>query len=740
MKESVLYDDQFNLNSLNKFASLLTLGNGYLGIRSSHEENYAEQTRGMYIAGIYNRAYSDDTSELVNLPDIICMRLEIDGDLFTLNNGNILSYKRYLNLITGELTRKILWEKGPGERYKLIFKRFVSKEKMHLIISKLTITSLDKTVRIKLLTGIDAQQTNHGKQHLIEENQRVFDNRIIQATLRTTQTRDKIILTCGCTYPNYSKVSFSSQNRILETIIEKEVIPNQICTFNKFSSVYTSLDPVSTDMEIIGIKSINEAMIAGYSTLLEGSKLSWNRFWKKNRININSTDMFDQLALDFALYHIEIMTPSDDRFSIGAKGLTGEGYKGHVFWDTEIFLLPFHLHTDPRIARNLLHYRFTRLKEAKRKAVAYGYEGVLFPWESAITGMEETPKYAQINIRTGKRQPVASSLAEHHINADIAYAVDCYYKNTLDNDFMRKEGIFLLKETSRFWLSKAERLPDSENYVINQVIGPDEYKEFVNNNAYTNYMAYFNVKQTLYYMKKFNDSDKQLINQGKDFIKNVYLPQPNIDKIIPQDDSFLSKPEIDLTQYRSDSGSQNILKDFSRSEVINLQVLKQADVIMLFFLFPNLFSEDVIQKNLKYYERHTVHDSSLSKAIHSIVAMQSGDKDLAFRFFKEACLIDLGTEFHSSDEGIHAASTGAIWLIIVFGFFQYVLKSESISIAPTLPDSWSKIEFSITIKNRQIHFFMNKQQLVVTLKSGNEIPVEIYGIKYNLKDRIELKL
>ncbi|MFS0762855.1 glycoside hydrolase family 65 protein [Peribacillus phoenicis] len=734
-----LEEKEFDLRYINKFASLMTIGNGYCGLRATHEENYADQTRGMYVAGIYNKATANEPSELVNLPDMIGMNIEVDGETFSLLTGEVLSYKRQLNFETGELNREILWKSKSGARYRFTFQRFAAKNDLHVLGTKLTVISLDKTTQIKIVTGINAQQTNFGRQHLIEEKVRVIEGDLIQGIYKTTESGHTIALAACFTCSGESDISYSAKNRQLLSTIKQDLLPDTPFTLEKIGAVYTSLDAdiMGKSPEVASVVALRKYSSYGYDALLEKSAGRWAQFWKQNRIEITSTRDFDQLAVDFSLYQIEVMTPAhDERFSVGAKGLTGEGYKGHVFWDTEMFILPFHLFTDPEKARKLLRYRYLKLEHAKAKAAANGFEGALFPWESALTGEEETPEFAAINIKTGKRQKVASAIAEHHIVADIAYTVVEYYQNTLDDAFMRKEGLELLKETSRFWISRA--VEENGQLVIKDVIGPDEYTEHVDNNAFTNYMAWNNVEQALFFMDKYGDSDGLLMERGQEFLKRLYLPKANDHKIIPQDDTFLSKPEIDLSRYKESQGSQGILMDYSRQEVNEMQILKQADVVMLLYLFPELFPSDIISENLHYYEEHTIHDSSLSKAIHAIVAARAGELEKSYEFFHEASLIDLGPNPLSSDEGLHAASLGAIWMATMFGFANISIKDHRLSLKPNLPSDWSELAFPLIFRGSRLHINLTHDQAVITKVSGDDVLIELNGAEYSLSSKIEV--
>ena len=736
-KKRGIYEHGFDVHYLNKYSSLLTLGNGYLGIRGTHEEDYTGQIRGMYVAGGYNKATANEPSELVNLPDITGIVIEIDGQPFSLLDGEVLSYERSLQFETGELRREVVWKSKTGARYQILWQRFVAKHDLHVVASKLTFISLDQSAAVKIVTGIDAQQTNFGKQHLIEESVRVYNEEIIQGVYKTTESGVTVAVGSIFHIPENSKKTFSAKNRQLLAAISQEVAKDEPFVFEKLSTVYTSHE--CDRPETVSLEAVQAIASQQYEDLLKRSAARWKGFWEQKRIIITSTDEFDQTAMDFALYHMEIMTPAhDDRFSIGAKGLTGEGYKGHVFWDTEIFLAPFHLYTEPETAKKLLLYRYKHLREAQEKAVQNGYQGALFPWESAFTGKEETPEYAAINIRTGTRQKVASALAEHHIVADIAFAVVQYYENTIDEEFMKNEGLALLKETARFWISRT--VDEGERLSIHDVIGPDEYTEHINNNAYTNYMAYYNVEQALYFMEQYGDVDSSLIEQGRDFLKRLYLPKPNDDMIIPQDDTFLTKPAIDLTPYKQKQGSQAILLDYSRQEVNEMQILKQADLVMLLYLFPDSFSHEVVMKNLFYYEDHTIHDSSLSKAIHAIVAARCDDDEAAYRFFQEACLIDLGPNPHSSDEGLHAASLGATWLAAMFGFANLKIGLDRLALEPKLPENWTELNFPLTYQGRTLEFKLTKQVCEITKISGPELEININGEVFKLCDRLEVPM
>ena len=560
----------------------------------------------------------------------------------------------------------------------------------------LSITPLGSDATVTLSTGIDATVTNHGRQHLDETQVLVFGQHLLQGIYTTQDGQSHVAVSTHCSVNGDAQTCFTAKERQLMQHTHVQVKAGECLTLEKLTWVdWTDARDVSLETwGQQGIHHLNACVSQGYDALLAQSGANWHRWWQHCRVEVDSVNADDQRALDFALYHLRIMTPAhDERCSIGAKGMTGEGYKGHVFWDTEVFLLPFHLFTYPDIARNLLRYRWHNLPGAQEKARKNGWQGALFPWESARSGDEETPEFAAINIRTGFRQKVASALAEHHLVADIAWAVVMYWNATGDEHFMSREGLTLLLETARFWMSRTTEVKG--RLEIHDVIGPDEYTEHVNNNAFTNYMAYCNVAQALHFARRYGCEDAAFIQQAEHFLQSLWRPELQEDGILPQDDTFLSKPAIDLTAYKAKAGKQTILLDYSRAEVNEMQILKQADVVMLTYMLPELFTAKVCLSNLQFYEARTIHDSSLSKAIHGIVAARCGNPEQSYQFWYEGAQIDLGDDPHSCDDGIHAAATGAIWLGVIQGFVGLSVRNGELHLAPALPQGWKTLTFPL---------------------------------------------
>lgn len=376
-----LTEPHFSQHTLNKYASLMAQGNGYLGLRASHEEDYTRQTRGMYLAGLYHRAGKNDINELVNLPDVIGMEITLNGELFALSRE---TWQRELDFASGELRRNVVWSSASGARYAIASRRFVSAEQLPLMALEISITPLDADAPVLISTGIDATQTNHGRQHLDETQVRVFGQHLMQGIYTTQDGRSDVAISCCCQVSGDVQQCYTAKERRLLQHTSAQLPAGKTLSLQKRVWIdwrddrHVALDEWGS----ASLRQLEMCVQQSYDQLLAASTENWRQWWQKRRITVNGGDAHDQQALDYALYHLRIMTPAhDERSSIAAKGLTGEGYKGHVFWDTEVFLLPFHLFSEPTIARSLLRYRWHNLTGAQEKARRNGWQGALFPWE-----------------------------------------------------------------------------------------------------------------------------------------------------------------------------------------------------------------------------------------------------------------------------------------------------------------------------------------------------------------------
>jgi hypothetical glycosyl hydrolase len=763
----ILAETSFDANFPGKCETIMALGNGYVGLRATTEESYLKQTRNTFVAGTFNKFDDNESSELPNAADTLEMEIILNGESFSLESGTIQSYQRSLNLKTGELVRNIQWESPKGEGYQLRFRRFVSIINLHYWGMKVEITPLTSDATIQITSGINGQMTNSGTQHFHEGEKRIFDKDFLQLIQTTTETKiDFVINATHRAWVGEEERTLTPRMSIGRRKVDLtntfQLKQNTTLKLEKFNSIHTSrdrnLDAESYKLEDLRQKSLSEMKTEsqkGYDQLFQESVEKWREYWNKVDIQIESVNEFDQLAVRFAQYHMLIMTPAHDpRFGIGAKGLTGEGYKGHSFWDSEIFILPYFLYTNPEIARTLLEFRHDKLAGAREKALINGYEGAMYPWESAFSGKEETPEWAAVNILTGAATKVWSGVIEQHITADIAFAIWNYYSVTNDKPFMDQYGNEILFEAATFWASRVKWIEEKQRFEVLDVVGPDEYKEYIDNNAFTNYMAHWTMTTAaMHYQdclvqpsKNFNRLVKTLnldtkFSKWKQAADKLYLPQPRKeDHLIPQDDTYLAKPVIDISKYKETSAVQTILHDYSREQVNELQVSKQADIVMLFYLLGEKFSNKVKKANFNYYESKTLHDSSLSMAVHSIVASELGDTGIAYQCFKKALEIDLGPNMSSSDAGIHAASLGGIWKAVVFGFAGIGTNQSILQVKPVLPNEWTKVIVPIHWRGDKLLVEIGKERIFLQnlTKHNQNIQLKVLGEEYTLTNTIEI--
>lgn len=445
----------------------------------------------------------------------------------------------------------------------------------------------------------------------------------------------------------------------------------------------------------------------GWDALMNDSQAAWQREWQASDVVIEGDDEV-QLAVRFNLYQLLIAAPrQDERVSIGAKTLSGFGYRGHTFWDTEMFMLPFFTFTRPQIARNLLSYRWHTLAGARRKANANRYAGAQYAWESAATGDEVTPAWVPHYIDPKVLVRIWTGDIEIHVSADIAYAIDQYWRVSGDDAFLLERGLEIILETAKFWASRAEWNEQRGLFEFKDVIGPDEYHDHVDNNAYTNYLARWHLLKALELLEwveadhpetaaslaarlNISAAERTRWSQVAD---NIFLPGDASTGLIEQFEGYFRREDVDLQGYADrDESMQSLLG----IEGVNAtQVIKQPDVLMLQSLLPELFAQQSLEINYSYYNARTDHSygSSLGPAIQAIIACRLGRVDEAYEHFTRAVFADINDVRGNCGDGIHGASAGGVWQALVFGFAGLRLTGNAWSIEPVLPDHWRRLAF-----------------------------------------------
>lgn len=758
MKKSIHYlteweieEHQFDGRYLRKFESIMAQGNGYLETRNTLEEYYSNSMPGLFVAGVFNKFSPSEVTELANFPDIFSVEISLNGERVNFESGKIISYSRKINFRQGETIRKVCWQTPKGQEVNLEFKRFVSMKEKHLIVQQVKIKSNQES-EIEIISGINGQVTNSGSQHFEEGDKYYLDKQYLQLLTQTTESLVPISVTCEqLVNQPFERQPIMKRRQLLEKFSGR-LKANEWLEFEKYTTIYTgrdqAFDSESTEFYLSKqpLLHIKNFATLGYQFLLEESEKSWYALWEQAPVTIKTAQKRDALLVNFSRYHIHAMAPvHDNRMNLGAKGMTGEGYKGHTFWDTEIFLLPYFSYTYPESAKHLLEFRLQSLDSAKENARSNGYEGAQYPWEAAwITDGEVTPEFGDIDIVTGKPTPILTGKLEHHVTGDVVFGASQYIALTQDSEFEAK--LFpMIWACATFWCTRALWDKKKNAYVINDVIGPDEYKEHVNNNAYTNYLAKYTVDLSIQlydsYQEWLSNEEKKWLEKMKNFSQSIYLPQVNRQLVLSQDDDYLLKKNIDLTKYHEASKVATIFQDYNLEEVNKIQVSKQADVLLLLLLFSTKFTKEELTANWDYYYPRTLHDSSLSMSVHCNYALLLEQTEQAYELFKKNFEIDLGYKnMSSSDEGIHSASMGGIWQNVVLGFGGLTITNEGkIFIKPQLPKVWNGLSYTFCYKGTRIYVEVSHKNISLKKEENSEIPLFVNGKKVILKENLTIK-
>lgn len=756
-KNWILQESNFNRKDLKKIESLFCQGNGYLGQRAAMEEKYSTGNRGLYLAGTFDRFGEEEVTELPNFADFTNFQIVLDEEEFRMTEGKIILYSRELNLRDGTLTRHVYWESPNGIEAELMFERFVSMADRHALGFRIKIKPYNRNVTVRIASGIDGRVTNNGTQHFHEGGKYNPENRLMEYYTRTGESGIHVMQCFGhrlfleeMEIRPFKRPVMERRYAGMKT--EVDVPMGQTLVVDKICAVFTSRDMEAAEGEKIWETSERGRKIAlryvesGYDFLKKRNHKEWKQYWNKTDILIRSRNDYDQLAVRFALYHLNIMADrQDDRAGIGAKGLSGEGHEGHSFWDTEMFLIPFYLLTDPEEARKLLIYRGKSLPGARDKAYRNGYKGAMFPWESAgLTDGEVTPERGEADPMTGEERLILTGKKELHISADISYAVWHYYMATGDKKFMREWGEEIILATAVFWADRVEW--DGSTCHIRDIIGPDEYKEKVDDNTYTNYMVKKNLELAVQIADTLEQEDpeymdllnnrweiREMLPQIRKAAGAVWLPERNEDGIIPQFAGYAKLKYMDIGKYKQmgKNGAKALLEDYTVNDLRNYQVHKQADLVLLLWLFPELVTEEnrqeLLERNYEFYEKRTIHEAPHSYATHAQLAASLNRTEEAYELFHRCCDVDLGRGGDETLSGIHAAGMGGIWQCVVQGFCGIRIQDRGLHIQPHLPEEWEQVEFRISFGGNTLDVSVTHHSVEIINKTQRPIPIVFDG-------------
>lgn len=765
--------------------ALCTTGNGYMGTRGAFEEMNSSDTHypGTYIAGVYNRLSSNvngreiENEDLVNCPDWTFITFRTPkGAWFSPGDGKILEYRKQLDLYSGILNREIRFKHNTGEITLIRSRRFISMADPHLAGLSYTVTPENYSGTIKFRSGLNGAHINDGVERYSQLNQLHLKSDTEEAegpslflSVKTTQSE---ITVAQCAkhriLQNGNEISpdFSPQTdeRAVFTEFETEAeTGDDICTV-KTAAVFTSLDK-DTDNPL---ESAKEALAGRHTfeNLFSKSSAVWEKVWQEIDIEIEG-DENTQRIIRIHSFHMmvsasEFNTQIDA--SVPARGLHGEAYRGHIFWD-ELFILPFYAKHFPDISRALVMYRYRRLDAARKYAEEHGCRGAMFPWQSGTSGGEET-QTLHLNPVSGEWGDDYSSL-QRHVSLGIAWNVWYYYHLSGDIDFLRKYGAEMLLETARFWVSKCSLNRKTDKYEIHKVMGPNEYHEKMpgsskgglKDNAYINIMAVWVIKRAFESLELIGPGTSASLKAGLSLTDKELAEWKRVtenmnigvrDGIISQYDGFLDLKELDWDHYRKKYGNigrmDRILKAEGRSPD-DYKLSKQADLLMTFYMLPvsevkSILSglgydldRNMLRKNYDYYLSKTSHGSTLSLVVHSHVAALLGDIDTSLEWYDRSLNADIDDiQGGTTKEGIHAGLMAGTVNNLLASYAGLELFGKRPALDPSLPERWKSLKFSFRFKKDLYNVTINHNEVAVCVFCGDNdyAEIDIFGEKVRI--------
>jgi alpha,alpha-trehalose phosphorylase len=743
-------EKRFHLEFLAQLETMLALGNGYLGMRGCPEEGGPNAENTTLINGFYETSpivypeeaygFAKTGQTIIGVTDSKIIKLFVDDEPFWLPNANLLSYDRRLNMKSGTVDREILWETPSGKQVLITSRRLVSFANRHVAAISYSVTLRNAAASLVISSEMAVNEPSTVTAADDPRQTRFIAGRVLHP--RASYAKDQRIVLCHATEksrltlacatdhsletacPHAHKVAHTEDfGQVAFTI---EALPDSPIRLTKYMVYHTS--QTASVEELCGRAewTMDRMMTRGFQELLVSQEQYMDDFWRRSDVRVRDireertkrSTVEIQQAIRFNLFHILQASARAEDAGVPAKGLTGQAYEGHYFWDGEIYVLPFLIYTSPRIAKNLLTFRYKMLPLGRARARQLGHRGAMFPWRT-ISGEEASAYYA-------------AGTAQYHINADIMYALRKYVQATGDEPFLRDCGAEMLVETARLWLSLGFYSEAKEGkFCINSVTGPDEYNTVVNNNAYTNLMARENLRyaaETVQCLQTtYPDSYNALVQKTAlepselqawvRAVESMYVPYDEKLQIIPQDDSFLDREPWDFQNTPSDR--YPLLLFYHPLNIYRKQVIKQADVVLAMFLLGNAFSADAKKRNFEFYDPLTTGDSSLSSCVEAIIAAEVGDIDKSIRYGMAALLMDLADVGGNVKDGCHIASMGGTWMMLTYGLGGMRDDNGTLSFWPRrAPEDNAILRFPVTYRGQMLEVEIGLEKVEYALRAG----------------------
>lgn len=718
----------FETEKISANGNKFLVGNGYMGVRGTLEEYGKEHLVAVNLAGIYDQV-GDSWREPLNAPNGFYGYLTVDGEKLMLPDIESKEHQVELDYRHGIFKRRTKWSTVRGD-ITIESERFVSMKDIHLGAMKCSIAA-DFHADVKLVIGIDGDVWDINGPHydeLIIKNDDVLSIKAITHEKKYEVSVAETEVTgfpCERRKTEKDKKCLKSINFITDT--------HKSYTIERFFSIYTSKD-CEKSMEC-AVKLAEEAASKGYDEIYRQHCEKWEKLWDISEVVIEGDDKAME-ALNYSCYHLHCLAPRHtDSLSVAARGLSGQTYKGAVFWDTEMFILDFFLMTEPEVAKKLMKYRIDTLDGARKKAEGYGYRGAFYAWESQEGGFDACSDYNVTDVFSGKPMRTFFKDKQIHISAAVVYGIGRYVELTGDMSILSEGGAETIIECARFYYGLLLKKVGESKYELHDVIGPDEYHERVNNNGYTNRMAKYTFEQAIRIIENKEQLEQKekikietlfnlntLINEFRDACDKIFIPVPDERGVIPQFDGYFDLEDVNVDTVRSRIINPKEYWGGAYGVATHTQVIKQADVVTWLTLFPEDVSDEIKLKNWEYYEPRTEHGSSLSACMYSLLACRCGMKEKAYPLFMKSASADLvtgGKEWAGLIYigGTHPASEGGAYMVAIKGFGGIYFEDNQVKAKPNLPDNWKKMYFHICYKNKIYKVEIEDNNAVITEKT-----------------------
>lgn len=750
---------QINKKMIGRDESIFTTSNGYIGIRGSYEEGEPVMQQATFISGyhetwpiIYGEeafGFAKTGQTMLPVTDASVIKLFVDDEPFSLRHAYLTEFERALDFKNGYLERNLIWDTAAGKSVRVNSKRIVSIPERHMAAIEYEVTMLNDDAHLAIVSEVFCEQISSEREQKKGHDPRIdrtIPHRVFHAMLskingerivlghQTFNSQLKIV--CGIDHHLSTKCKwdFTSEKDEFKGKVTYivEAKKDMKVTLVKYISYHTSSPhPSFSEVGDRTERTLDRAKTYGFNKILKDQRKYLDDYWKKCDVVFHNNDLIQQIV---RLNHFHLLQASAriQNSGIGAKGLTGSGYEGHAFWDIEIYMMPYLIFNNPRVAKNILLYRYNMLDKAREWAQMLSHKGALFPWRT-INGEEASAFFA-------------AGTAQYHINADISYAVQKYTKITQDIDFLCEYGAEMIIETARLWEDLGFYTPDGK-FHIHGVTGPDEYNAIVNDNAFTNLMAKENIRAAIeaveYISKKHPKKFELLVHKTgfeNDEIKawkraadNMYVPYDKGVGINPQDESFLQKEVWDFENTPKEK--YPLLLHYHPLHLYRFQVIKQADVVLAMFLLGENFSKELKKRNFDYYDPLTTGDSSLSACIQGIMAAELGYRELATKYFTYSLMMDIANIGGNVEHGLHLASMGGIWMSVVYGIGGLRDFDGKLDFNPIALNNKNSngIEFKLPVNGSLLSVSISSKDVTYLIEEGTPYTFTHCGEEVSLK-------